>query len=409
MFSADHAAQAAHGPPLCRARVVIAADKYKGSLSSGEVAEALTEGLAAELPGAHVDAVPVADGGDGSLAVALACGASPIAVTVANVDGVTRQTHIGVEGSRAIIEAALVCGLGAGTPDGAAALRATSRGVGEAILAALDAGATQIVLATGGTATSDGGAGMLSALGLRLLDEAGRPVTPGGAGLDQLATIDARGLDDRLRGIDLILASDVDNPLLGPLGAASVYGPQKGAGPAEVAALERGIARWVALATNSGLSPAGPASAPGAGAGGGLGFAALLLGAQWVSGADYFLDLAGFDKKLRGADLVITGEGRLDEQSLRGKAPSIVARRAQSARVPVRAVAGSCLLTPAQWRAAGLVAVDTLTSLDPRCEHDAELSRKLLREVGRRIGLELAAGEAVGALNGNNPSTLASN
>ena len=249
---------------------------------------------------------------------------------------------------------------------------------------------------------------MLGALGLRLLDEAGRAVTPGGAGLVEVATIDASGLDDRLGGIEFILASDVDNPLLGPLGAATVYGPQKGAGSAEVAALERGIARWAALAADSGLCPAGLASAPGAGAGGGLGFAALLLGAQQVSGADYFLDLAGFDATLQWADLVITGEGRLDEQSLHGKAPSIVAQRAQAAHVPVRAVAGSCLLTAAQWRAAGLVAVDTLTSLDPRCEHDAKLSRKLLREIGRRIGTELAAPTAVGPLNGNQSSTIRS-
>lgn len=379
------------GPAAGGPRVLVACDKFKGSLTSSEVAGHLALGLARAGVGS-VDVVPVADGGDGSIEVALAAGGRAVDIDAEDVDGRIRSTTIAVLGDgRAVVEVARVCGLGSRRPTGAAALRATSRGVGTAIRAALDRGALTIVLAVGGTASSDGGAGLVQALGGRLAGPDGRDLPPGAAALLELADVDLTGIDARLRDTRLVVASDVDNPLLGARGAAAVYGPQKGAGPAEVALLEQALARWSALADPT------VAAAPGAGAGGGIGFGALLLGGEVRSGAEHFLDLIDLDARIAAADLVVTGEGGLDEQSLHGKAPVAVAARARAAGVPVRAVVGRCDLDPGRWRSAGLSAVDALTDLDPRCAQDADLSRRLLEEVGERLGRDLLAAAAPAA------------
>lgn len=372
-------------------RVLIASDKFKGSLTSGEVAAALTRGLA-RAGITTVERLPVADGGDGSLEVAIAAGGRRIDVTARDVRGHARPTSIALlPDGLAVIEVARICGLGDARPTGADALAATSAGVGDAIRAALDLGAGSLVLAVGGTASSDGGAGLVQSLGGRLLDRHGRELEPGAQALLGLASVDLTRVDPRLPATRLVVASDVDNPLLGSQGAAAVYGPQKGAGPAEVARIDQALRRWSGLAAAPAL-----AIAPGAGAGGGIGFGALLLGGRITSGAAYFLDLLRLDALLPHADLVITGEGKLDAQSLRGKAPLVVADRARTAGVPVHAVVGRCDLPDELRRSAGLASVHALSDLDPRCVEDQELSRRLLAEIAARLGREAVGGAADG-------------
>jgi glycerate kinase len=270
----------------------------------------------------------------------------------------------------AVVELATAAGLG--LLDRPAPMTATTRGVGELVRHALDAGAERIVLGLGGSATTDGGAGMLQALGLRLLDARGEQLAPGGAALAALDRIDATGLDARLARADLVVASDVDNPLTGPAGAAHVFGPQKGASAEEVARLDAALARFAAvLARDLG---ADIATTPGAGAAGGTAAGALAIGARLVSGAALVCDLVGLSAALAGASLVVTGEGALDEQTLRGKAPAEVAQRARAAGVPCLAVAGRVALRPDQVAAAGFAGAHALTEAEPdpdRCLAEA--------------------------------------
>ncbi|MEU3645947.1 glycerate kinase [Lentzea sp. NPDC034063] len=312
-------------------RVVIAPDKFKGTLTAMEVAQALAAGIG------NARLAPLADGGDGSVDAAVRAGFERRTVTVRGSFGEPVIAPLAVKDDTVLVEAAAICGLGERRDP----LAASTFGVGEAILHALDWNPKTIVLAAGGTGTVDGGAGMLAAL------------------------------DGRVPEVELVLASDVDNPLID---AATVYGPQKGAGPAEVAVLVERLTR---------LAQEHPelASRPGAGAAGGLGFAAFQLGARYRPGAEFFLDLADLDLS---ADLVITGEGSLDAQTLSGKLPLAVARRSNA---PVIAVVGRCLLTSAETRAAGFAAVYALADRDPRCANDPDLSRRLLTEIGRELEL----------------------
>ena len=306
-------------------------------------------------------------------------------------------------GEVAVVELAGVCGL-ARLPGGRPApLTASSFGAGEVLRAALEAGARRIVLGVGGSASTDGGAGLLQALGARVLDTSGEPVRPAGAGwraLRDVAALDLTGLHPALypaaRTAEIILAADVDNPLTGPDGAAEVYGPQKGASPAEVAALAAGLRRWaavVAAAVGRDWS-----QAPGAGAAGGVGFAALaVLGATRRPGIELVLDLAGFETALDGADLVITGEGSLDAQSLAGKTPVGVARAAARRGIAVVAVAGRSTLREAELAAAGIAAVYPLSDLEPDLERCRAEAARLLRRTGQMIARDrLAEGEKAG-------------
>jgi glycerate kinase len=250
------------------------------------------------------------------------------------------------------------------------------------------AGARRVVLGIGGSATTDGGAGLLQALGAELLDADGAPVGPGGAALEQLARVDVSGVATALGGAEVVVACDVDNPLTGPSGAAAVYGPQKGAGPDDVVLLDRCLARLadaVAGATGRDLR-----DEPGAGAAGGVGFAALaVLGAQLRPGIDLLLDLLGFDRLVAGADLVVVGEGSLDGQSLRGKAPVGVARRARAAGVPaVVAVCGRRDLDDAALQGAGIDAAHALTDLEPDPERCMAEAGPLLEQLAQRIAAE---------------------
>ncbi|SET37675.1 glycerate kinase [Geodermatophilus poikilotrophus] len=369
-------------------RVFVAPDKFKGSLTATEVAAAVARGFTAGRPDVEVSCLPVADGGDGTLAAALAAGFEAVPVTATGPTGEPVETAFARLGDVAVVEMADVSGL-ARLPGGRRAARtATSRGTGEVVAAALAAGARRVVLGIGGSATTDGGAGLLQALGAELLDADGAPIGPGGAGLEQLARVDVSGVAAALGGAEVVVASDVDNPLTGPSGAAAVYGPQKGADPDDVAYLDRCLTRLadaVADATGRDLR-----DEPGAGAAGGVGFAALaVLGAQLRPGIDLLLDLLGFERLVAGADLVVVGEGSLDEQSLRGKAPVGVARRARAAGVPeVIAVCGRRDLDDAALREAGIDAAAALTDIEPDPDRCMTEAGPLLERLARRIAAE---------------------
>jgi glycerate 2-kinase len=365
-------------------RIVIAPDKFKGSLPAAQVAAAIAAGLRAELPRAELVTVPVADGGEGTVDAAVAAGWRRVPVTVAGPTGEPVRASYARRGEVAVVELACACGLMRLPGGHREPLTASSFGAGQVLRAALEDGARRIIFGVGGSASTDGGAGLLQALGARVLDSAGEQLGRGGAALGDVASLDLSGLHPALRSGSLTLATDVDNPLTGPDGAAEVYGPQKGALPAQIAQLAGGLRRWaavVAAATGADCS-----LAPGSGAAGGVGFAALaVLGAVPRSGIGVVLDLVGFDAALSGAALVITGEGSLDDQSLAGKAPVGVARAAARHGIPVVAVAGRSTLTERQLAAAGIAAAYTLSDLEPDPVRSSTEASTLLRRVGGAI------------------------
>jgi glycerate kinase len=381
-------------------RILLATDKFKGSLSAAEVVQALSAGLLSADPGLEIDSRAVADGGDGTLDAALAAGFSRVEVHAADPLGRPRPTAYGRSGDTAVVELAGVCGLtllGADLDP----LGATSFGLGTVLAAVLDADfdgdpTKRIVLGIGGSASTDGGAGLLAALGARLLDAAGNPIGAGGGALAHLVSIDLGSLHPRLAEVELVVACDVDNPLCGPNGAAAIYGPQKGATTPElIATLDANLqhlADVVAATTGRDL-----ATTPGAGAAGGVGFGALLLGAKLRSGIELMLELVGFEQALAGADLVITGEGSLDEQTLAGKAPAGVAAAARARGVPVVAVAGRSNLRADQLAAAGIDAVYPLSALQPDPSRSMADAAALLRRLGEQIGRQYSADRVTGA------------
>ncbi|MFF3748972.1 glycerate kinase [Streptomyces sp. NPDC002018] len=349
------------------ARVLIAADKFKGSLTAVQVAERVTAGLRRVAPQVTVETLPVADGGDGTVVAAVAAGFERREVRVTGPLGEELTAAYALRDGTAVVEMAEASGL-QHLPAGVfAPLTATTYGSGELLRAALDAGARTIVFGVGGSATTDGGAGMLTALGARFLDAAGQPVGPGGGGLRDLATADLSGLDGRLGATEVVLASDVDNPLTGPKGAPAVYGPQKGASPEDVATLDAALAHYATvLEAALGSRAADLALSPGAGAAGGIGYGALVgLGASFRPGIEVMLDVLGFAAALSRATLVITGEGSLDEQTLHGKAPAGVAAAARARNIEVIAVCGRLALPPEALGRAGIRRAYALTELEP--------------------------------------------
>ncbi len=352
-------------------RVVVASDKFKGSLTSNQVAVAVREGVRRIRSDVCVVAVPVADGGDGTLAAAVAAGFELIPVTASGPTGEPVRTGYARRGAVAVVELADVSGL-VRLPGGRPApMTATSRGTGELIAAAIANGCTRVILGIGGSAGTDGGAGLVRALGATI-------------GADSL---DLTVLRQRMAGVEVVVACDVDNPLTGPTGAAAVYGPQKGADPDQVAQLDAEMARWadlVARETGQDLR-----STPGSGAAGGVGFAALaLLGAELRPGIELMLDLVGFHRQLAGADLVVTGEGALDEQTLHGKAVAGVAAAARATGIPVVAVCGTNSLDPGRLREAGVTAAYALTELEPDVRRCIAEPIPLLRQLGERIAAD---------------------
>ncbi|MFH9087180.1 glycerate kinase [Streptomyces sp. NPDC017673] len=369
-------------------RVLIAADKFKGSLTAVQVAERVTAGLRRVVPDLRVEALPVADGGDGTVDAAVAAGFERRQVRVAGPLGAEVTAAFALRDGTAVVEMAEASGLQRLPAGVFAPLTASTYGSGELLRAALDAGARTIVFGVGGSATTDGGAGMLSALGARFLTEEGEPVSPGGGGLADLARADLSGLDPRLSSVVLVLASDVDNPLTGPKGASAVYGPQKGASPDDVETLDAALthfAKVLEAEAEAGSRAAEYAAAPGAGAAGGIGYGALLLGARFRPGIEVMLDVLGFAPALERASLVITGEGSLDEQTLHGKAPAGVAAAARAAGKEVVAVCGRLALPTEALLAAGISQAYPLTSVEPdvaRCIADAG---PILERVAARI------------------------
>jgi glycerate kinase len=371
--------------------VVLAPDKFKGTLTAAQVAAHLAAGLERVRPGLRIVGVPVADGGDGTVDAAQAAGYRRVEIGVRGPTGKPVTAAFALGEGTAIIESAQACGLSRLPGGEPAPLTASSRGVGELILAAVRMRAKRIVLGLGGVASTDGGAGMVTALGARLLDESGVGLAPGGAALARLSQLDTTKLKD-LSGAEIIMASDVDNPLLGERGAAAVYGPQKGASAQDVTVLEQGLTRWADAAERAlGVSKR---EEPGAGAAGGLGFAALaFLGATMRPGIELLLDLVSFAGHLSGASLVITGEGALDAQTLHGKAPVGVARATAAAapEVPVVAVAGISSLTADQLRSAGLSGAYTLADIEPDLARCREQAGPLLEELAGRVARDWLA------------------
>jgi glycerate 2-kinase len=387
-------------------RIVIAPDKFKGSLPAPDVARHLEEGLQAGsriagLGPLEVLRIPVADGGEGTLDAAVGSGFTRRSAVVSGPTGQPLTAEFAVRGREAVIEMAAASGLAVlpdgaggtgGEPDSASAKTATSLGTGELIRSALDAGCRQIILGVGGSANTDGGAGVLQGLGAILFDADGNELPLGGAALADLASIDFSGFDARLDETRFVLASDVDNPLLGAEGAAAIFGPQKGATPADVATLDSALANFVrVLAQEIGSRALKAADAPGAGAAGGVGYAAIAaLAATRRPGIDVVLEFTELAARLAGADLVITGEGSLDEQSLLGKTPMGVARAAAAAGVPVVAVCGRTTLTAEQQQESGFRQVYPLTALEAKVEICIAQAGPLLEQLGQRIGAELA-------------------
>lgn len=368
--------------------VVIASDKFKGSLTGAQVAQAVQDGLGRRIPELRTRVVPVADGGEGTLAAALETGFLACELTVTGPTGEPVQGAIGLRAGIAVVELATASGLDllpGGIKD---AVGATSYGTGELIAAALDSGAREIILGVGGSACTDGGAGMLQALGVRLLDADGQELPRGGAALGNLVSVDLNGLDPRLAQSTVVLAADVDNPLTGPQGAAAIFGPQKGASAQDVKILDAALghfAQVLGAATSAG-KVAAHAAAPGAGAAGGVGFAALaVLGATRRRGIDVVLELTGLARALDGADAVITGEGSLDRQSLEGKTPIGVAEMARLHGLPVFAICGRTLLSREELETAGFTGVFALQDLEPNAQRSMENAAELVGLAAERI------------------------
>lgn len=341
-------------------RVLLAIDSFKGSVSSAQAEEVVAEGVRRVWPDAQVSALPLADGGEGTLDAVAACGGEIVTCEVAGPLGKCVAARMLVDGEHesAVIEMAEAAGIGCSPCTESAALAATTYGVGELMLRAVRAGARTLYMGLGGSATNDGGAGMLQALGARLVDDRGCNIALGLTGLEHVASIDLAPALRALNGARVAVLSDVENPLVGRRGALAVFGGQKGLPTDDVEALG-GYDDWmvgygrlldtaIAEARAQGLLrvPEGARTfgsvlgVPGAGAAGGLGAALLALGAELHSGVETVLDLIGFDERVRDVDLVITGEGNMDEQSAAGKAPVGVARRAKRYGKPVVAVVG---------------------------------------------------------------------
>ncbi|WP_069814667.1 glycerate kinase [Streptomyces sp. TP-A0874] len=365
-------------------RVVLAPDKFKGTVSARHLVGVMAAAIAELSPTTVVSALPVADGGDGSVEAALSAGWRADTVPASDAWGDELVATVARLDDRAIVEVASICGLGSRQPTPDQAASATTRGVGRAVAVLLDQGVREITLALGGSVTTDGGAGLLEALGCELCDSAGQPLAPGGAALGTLARVRTTGLHPGLRDLRLVLAGDVDTPMVGPDGSAEMFARQKGADDDLIARLSAGLAHAAPLLEDA-FGARGAALRPGSGAAGGLAWAGLLLGGQLRSGAGVFLDLLDAADTIRGADLVITGEGRLDAQSLRGKAPVSVARLAGAFGVPTVAIVGSNRLPLESTGTAPFAEVIALDRIDPACARDSGLTCRLVGQATRTL------------------------
>ena len=375
-------------------RICIAPDSFKGALDAAGVARAIAEGFRGSLPDAEFRLVPMADGGEGTVDAWLSAvtGAQRMSATVQDPLGRPVEAAFAYLPGRAIavIEMAAASGLPLLAPSERNPLATSTFGTGELLRRALDLGAQEIILGIGGSATNDAGTGMATALGARFLDEDGAPLPPGGAALARLSRIDLAGFDPRVRSIRLRVACDVTNPLCGPKGASRVFGPQKGATPDDVATLDAALAHLAGIvAAQLGL-PADYVDTPGSGAAGGLGFGLLAFcRAKLQRGVGIVADSVGLAGKMRGCDLVVTGEGRIDAQTPNGKTPAGVAAVARQLGVPAIAICGC---TGAGWEAVreiGIREVFPVTQgrFDPAHPEDGAYERVFLcaRDVAKRL------------------------
>lgn len=340
-------------------RVVVAPDKFKGTLTADEAARAMSTGWLRARPDDEIDAIPMADGGEGTLdALVAGLGGKRLRTAVTGPVGNPVDAEYGLvpsaDGLVGVVEMARASGLALLPERRRDPRRTTTRGTGEMILAALEHSPAQIIVCIGGSATNDGGAGMAQALGARLLDADGREIGSGGEALLGLVRVDVSNLDQRVRSIRFSVACDVNNPLVGPSGASAVYGPQKGATPEQVILLDRALGHYAAvLHSDLGIDVR---DIPGAGAAGGLGAALIaFLGAKLRPGIEVVMDAVGFEERVRGADVVLTGEGAFDGQSLHGKTAIGVADRASEAGVAVVVLCGRAEVWPEGLRVTSLV------------------------------------------------------
>ncbi|MBD1554846.1 glycerate kinase [Pseudomonas typographi] len=381
-------------------KIVIAPDSFKDSLSAAAAAQAIAEGVAAALPHAQVVQCPMADGGEGTLQAIVAASQGELRTLRAHgpLSGTVQAQWGWLSANRtAVIEMAEASGLQLLRPEERDACASTTLGTGELVRAALDAGARHIVLAIGGSATNDGGSGMLRALGAQFYDNEGQPLPLGGAALARLGRLDLSGLDPRLARVKVEVAADVDNPLCGAHGASHVFGPQKGADPAQVAVLDAALGHFADHAAQALARDL--RDEPGSGAAGGVGFAAkAFMQASFRPGVEVVAELAGLAEAVEGAALVITGEGRFDAQTLRGKTPFGVARIARAAGVPVIVLAGTLGEHYQALYAHGVQAAFSLASgpmtLDDACREAPRLLRERAGDIARLWALGQAAHRA---------------
>jgi len=348
VFSADRHLLRAPSPSVradctvAAMRVLVCPDKFRGTLTARQAGDAIARGWHRARPEDEVEVVPLADGGEGTLE-ALAPPDDPGATrsirTVTGPLGEAVEAPFGVRGDTAVIEMALASGLELVPPDDRAPLRATTRGTGELMASAVEAGARRLLVCLGGSATNDGGVGMASALGGRFLDVDGRQIDDGGGGIVALHRVDIRSVLDRVGTVEIVGVTDVDNPLCGPSGASAVFGPQKGAAPDDVVVLDRALAHLAAVVARD--LGADRSQEPGAGAAGGLGFGLLAFaGGRLRRGVEVVMEAVGFSARLRRASFVITGEGSFDAGSLHGKVPAGVLEAAGLAGVPAAILCG---------------------------------------------------------------------
>jgi len=374
-------------------RIVVAPDKFSGSLTAAEAASAIAAGIVEAVAASEVVERPVADGGDGTLDALAAAGWTQRPVDVTGPLGEPTRARIAWQGTTAVVELADCCGRLRLPRGRAAPTTAGTRGAGAAILAAAEDGAETVVVGLGGSASTDGGLGLLSALGVRVLDQDGAPVTAP-LGLARAARIDVSQLADPLHGLPIVLAADVRAPLLGPDGAARLFGPQKGAAPGQVDALETALTRWAHVLRQHCGEPV--ADVPGAGAAGGtvagvLGALGGICDVEIRSGADVVIDAVGLADDLAEADAVVIGEGSLDAQSLLGKAPIVVARLAGELECQVAAVIGRLDLDSTLLRRAGVEHAVELRELARVGEDPMRDAARLARRAGALLANRLGA------------------
>lgn len=368
-------------------RVLVAPDSFKGSLKSPAVAAAMAAGVRDACPEAIVRELPVGDGGEGTLeALVAATGGEYVTVPTEGPLGEPVQARLGLLGDdeTVFVEMAEASGLSRLSPGQRDPRRASTYGTGQMIRAAMETGRKRLLIGIGGSATNDGGAGALEALGLRLLDGQGRPLARGGAALAELAELDFEGFAWPAE-VEVVVACDVTNPLTGPQGASAIYGPQKGATTEDIRILDQALARFAGMAAEDlGRDCAG---IPGSGAAGGLGFALVaFLRGRLTRGVDLVLDTASFDSHVREADLVLTGEGRIDAQTTSfGKTLTGIGARSQSAGVPVLALAGSLGDDLGDYRAAGISSVASVIPRPMSLEDAMASAPSLVRDAARRL------------------------